>query len=64
MAKAYPQLDIEEIPGEGFPSLGAAQRSARVLLAADLAQTIKRMIDLGTLEIVENKIQPKGINKG
>jgi hypothetical protein len=60
MAKAHPQITIEEISGEGFPSLGAAQRSARALLAADLAQTINHMIDCGTLEIVENKIKPKG----
>lgn len=60
MARTSPQIDIEEIQGEAFPSLGAAQRSARVILAADLAETIKRMIEGGTLEIVGNQIKPKG----
>lgn len=60
MAKAYPQLDIEEIPGEAFPSLSAAQRSARSMLAPFLAETIKRMIESGKLEIIENQIKPKG----
>ena len=60
MAKASPPLELEEIPGEAFPSLGEAQRSARAMLAADLAQTIKRMIESGELEIIENQIMPKG----
>lgn len=60
MARTSPQIHIEEIPGEAFPSLGAAQRAARVTLAFDLAETIKSMIESGKLEIVENQIQPKG----
>lgn len=60
MAKAYPPITIEEISGADFSSLGAAQRSARALLAADLAQSIKRMIESGELEIVENQIKPRG----
>lgn len=60
MAKAFPPITIEEIPGEAFPNLGAAQRSARSMLAPFLAETIKRMIEGGTLEVIENQIKPKG----
>jgi len=60
MARTSPQIQIVEIDGEAFPSLGAAQRSARVILAADLAETVKRMIESGELEIIENQIIPKG----
>lgn len=60
MAKAHPPITIEEVYGEDFSSLDAAQRSARALLTADLAQSIKRMIDTGQLEIVNNQIIPKG----
>jgi hypothetical protein len=59
MARTSPPITIEEISGDDYPDLGAAQRSARLTLAADLAQTIKRLIEGGTLEISENKIKPK-----
>ncbi|WKZ34868.1 MAG: hypothetical protein QY332_14710 [Anaerolineales bacterium] len=60
MARTSPPITIEETPGADFPDLGAAQRSARSMLAVDLAQMIRRMIDQGVLEIADNKIRPKG----
>jgi hypothetical protein len=60
MARSSPPITIEEIPGESFPDLDAAQRSARSMLAVDLAKTIKRMIETGRLEITDNQIRPKG----
>jgi hypothetical protein len=54
------QITLEEIPGDEFPDMGAARQSARFILAADLAETIRRMIDQGRLEVRENQIIPKG----
>ncbi len=53
-------ITIEENGGSQFPDLRAAQRTARLTLAADLAKMVKRMIDQGTLEIKDNQIIPKG----
>ncbi len=60
MARTSSLITIEEIPGTDFPDLAAAQRSARAILADDLARSIKRLIENGKLEIVENQICPKG----
>lgn len=60
MARTSSPITIEEIPGADFPNLAAAQRSARAILANDLARSIKRLIESGRLEIVENQIRPKG----
>jgi len=59
MTKAK-QITIEENSGSQFPDLHTAQRSARLMLAADLAQMVKRLIEQGTLEIRDNQIIPKG----
>jgi len=54
------QITVEEKSGTQFPDLHTAQRSARLLLAADLAQIVKRMIAQGDLVILDNQIIPKG----
>jgi hypothetical protein len=54
-----PAIKVIEIGGGRFESLEAAQKSARVMIAFDLAQIIKNMIEQGTLEIKNGKIIPK-----
>lgn len=64
MARTSPTIKIIEIGGERFEDLESAQRSARVMLAFDLAQIIKRMIEQGTLELKNGQIVPKEKNDG
>lgn len=59
MARQSPQITLEEISGNKFASLDSAWQSSRFVIAVDLAQTIKKMLDCGMLEIKDNKIQPK-----
>lgn len=59
MARTSPQIKLEEVTGNKFSSLDSARQSARAIIAADLAETIKRMLENGLLEIKDNKIQPK-----
>lgn len=54
-----PAIKVIEIGGNRFESLEAAHESARVMLAFDLAQIIKAMIEQGTLEIKNGQIIPK-----
>ena len=51
---------ITELSGDQFPDLEAAQLSARSLLAANLAEVLRRMIESGKLEIKDGRIIPKG----
>jgi hypothetical protein len=64
MSRTSPTIKVIEIGGEQFEDLESAQRSARVTLAFDLAQIIKRMIEQGTLELKNGQIVPKGKNDG
>jgi hypothetical protein len=59
MARTSPTIKVIEIGGDRFESLEAAQESARVMLAFNLAQIIKSMIEEGALEIKNNQIIPK-----
>jgi hypothetical protein len=61
MPRKTPIITIEEVPGTKYPDLESAQLAALPNLSADLAETIKRMIESGALEIVNNQIRPKGI---
>jgi hypothetical protein len=60
MARTSPTIQLQEIGGDQFQDLQAAQRSACGMLAFDLAQTIKCMIEQGALEITNNQIRPRG----
>lgn len=60
MARKSPPIEIQEIPGDHFASLEAAQQSARVYLALDLAGVLRRMLDTGVLEVCDGCIIPKG----
>jgi hypothetical protein len=64
MARTSPAIKIIEIGGEQFEDLESAQQSARVMLAFDLAQIIKRTIETGTLEIKNGQIILKEKNDG
>lgn len=59
MPRTSPDIEIEEINGEKYPTLKAAQDSARVMLARDLAETIRTLIQRGALEIKDGQIIPK-----
>lgn len=50
---------IEEIPGETFPDLAAAQQAALIPLAAGLAATIQALLAAGDLVQVEGRIMRK-----
>lgn len=60
MARKSPHIEIYEIPGDHFPSLDAAQRSARTLIAFDLAKVMRQMLDAGLLVVRDGRIVPTG----
>lgn len=60
MARTSPQIQIQEIPGEQFASLEDAQRSARALIAFDLAKVMRQMLDAGLLVVRDGRIVPTG----
>lgn len=60
MARKSPDIEIQEIGGDQFTSLDAAQRSACVYLALDLAGVLRRMLEAGALEVRDGRIYPKG----
>lgn len=60
MARQSPPITIQEISGDDFASLKAAQEAARAYIVSDLAELIKQMIESGLLEIKDGKIIPKG----
>lgn len=51
-------LQVEEISGNKFPSLEAAQRAALPGIAADLAETIRRLLADGWLINDNGRIIP------
>ncbi len=55
--------NITEVSGQAFPTLAAAQRSALAEFSNDLAGTIQRMIENGTLTIIDGKITPRDLAK-
>lgn len=60
MARTSPEIEVKEISGNGYTDPQAAQRSARVMFASDMAELIKGMITQGKLEIKNGQIVPKG----
>ncbi len=57
MRKA-PALQVEEIPGDKFPSLEAAQRAALKETGSDLAETTRRLLADGWLIECKGEIIP------
>ncbi len=51
-------FSIEEIPGAEFPDLSSAQAEARAALAADLAATIRELLEAGILVVENGQIIP------
>lgn len=58
MARKAPQIEIQEIPGDHFPDLEAAQRAGLDPLAAHLANLIRDLLASGQLAQVNGKIIP------
>ena len=58
MARKSPPIEIQEIPGDHFASLDAAQRAALDPLASHLAQTIRDLLARGVLAQVNGRIIP------
>lgn len=56
MARKSKTITIEEIPGDQFQSLEAAQESARDDLSMHLAQTISDLLASGRLVNLNGKI--------
>ena len=57
MPTKSPDLQIEQIPGERYPSRDAAQRAARATLAGDLVSTIRVMLTSGELTQRNGRIE-------
>lgn len=58
MARKSPQIKIQEIGGDDPASIDAMQRSARVLIAFDLAKVMRQMLDAGLLVVRDGRIVP------
>jgi hypothetical protein len=56
--KKAPPLQVEEISGDQFPDLKAAQRAALPGIASDLAETIRRLLAEGWLVNENGRIIP------
>jgi hypothetical protein len=58
MPRKTPIITIEEIPGNKYPDLESAQRAALPSLAADMAETIRRLLAEGWLIKDNGRIIP------
>ena len=56
--KKSPTLQVEEIPGEQFPDLETAQRTALPLVSANLQAVIRDLLERGELVNDNGKIVP------
>ena len=59
MARRSPDIEIEELGGNKYPDLTAAQSQARSAIAGDLAAAIRELLAAGVLVQVNGKIIPK-----
>lgn len=59
MTRRSPTLAIEEVPGNLYPDLAAAQREALYPLASDLAATIHALLSSGVLVNEAGRIVPR-----
>jgi hypothetical protein len=60
MPRKYTDFNLEEIPGDLYADLNAAQQAALKATAHDLATTIRTYLSAGILVQVNGKIVPKG----
>jgi len=58
MTRKSPQIEIQEIPGDQFASLGDAQRAALDPLAEHMAQMLRDLLASGQLVQVNGRIIP------
>lgn len=58
MPRKTPPLFLAEFTGATYPTLEAAQESARPALACDLAATLRGLLARGALIAKDGKIQP------
>lgn len=58
MPKKAQVIAIEEMPGETFPDLQAAQSAALPFFAESFQGLIREMLESGELILVNNKIIP------
>lgn len=59
MPRKSPDFTLEEIPGDQYADLGAAQQAALKATAHDLATTIRALMAAGVLVQLNGKIVPK-----
>lgn len=58
MAPKTPDLILQEIPGDYYPTLAAAQQAALKATARDLAAVLRALLDSGVLIQVNGRIIP------
>jgi hypothetical protein len=58
MTRKSPPFTLEEVPGDQYANLAAAQQAALKATAADLAGIIRSMLAAGVLVKVDGKIIP------
>jgi len=56
--KKAPALQVEEISGNQYPDLDAAQRAALSLISAELQSVIQSLLEQGVLVNINGKIIP------
>jgi len=59
MPRKSPNFTLEEIPGDQYANLAAAQQAALKATAADLVGIIRSMLASGELVQMDGKIIPK-----
>ena len=58
MARKSKKINVSEMPGDLFPNLATAQKSAAPALASDLAATMRGLLARGILIVKDGKLQP------
>jgi hypothetical protein len=59
MSRKSPDFTLEEIPGDQYAELDAAQQAALKAAAHDLASSIRALLAVGVLVQVNGKIIPR-----
>ena len=63
MPKKAPMIAIEEMPGDKYPDLDAAQSAALSLISASLQALIRDLLERGALINANGKIIPNPKDK-
>lgn len=64
MSRQSPVITIQEIPGNKFPDLAAAQQLAKKATASELTEILRSLLDSGVLVQVDGRIIPAKLKKG